>query len=125
MSKKVIIIGGNGAGLSAASQIKKLKPQWEAIVLEKGPYISYASCGIPYYIAGLVPELQDLFHLSPAQLAGPVEAVKRIDVFASAIHSGMTLGELFHLDLSYSPPYSGVFDPVLLAARVGKKYITK
>lgn len=65
MNKKVCIIGGNGAGMSAASQIKKLKPHWEAVVLEKSPYISYASCGIPYYIAGVVPELQNLLHLSP------------------------------------------------------------
>ncbi len=65
MTERVIIIGGNGAGLSAASQIKRLKPQWEAVVLEKGPYISYASCGIPYYISGQVPNIEQLFNLSP------------------------------------------------------------
>lgn len=65
MERKVCIIGGNGAGLSAASQIKKLKPHWEAVVLEKGPFISYASCGIPYYVAGLVSDIQSLLHMSP------------------------------------------------------------
>ncbi|MDW7649706.1 MAG: FAD-dependent oxidoreductase [Bacillota bacterium] len=66
--KKVIVIGGNAAGLSAASQIKRQKPAWETIVIEKGRYISYAACGIPYYIAGLVPELDELIELTPKQV---------------------------------------------------------
>lgn len=56
-----------------------------------------------------------------AQLAGPLDAVKRIDTFACAIHNGMTLDDLFELDLAYAPPFSPVYDPVLVAARVGRK----
>ncbi len=62
---KVIIVGGNAAGMSAASQIKRQQPEWETIVLEKGEFISYAGCGMPYYIAGTVPRLEDLLELSP------------------------------------------------------------
>jgi NADPH-dependent 2,4-dienoyl-CoA reductase/sulfur reductase-like enzyme len=58
-----------------------------------------------------------------AQLAGPVEAVKRIDVWATVITSKMTLNNVYNLDLAYSPPFSPVWDPVLLAARVGRKHI--
>ncbi|HAP32534.1 MAG TPA: hypothetical protein DCQ14_05725 [Firmicutes bacterium] len=65
MSKTVIIIGGNGAGLSAASQIKRLQPAWEMIVYEKGTHISYAGCGMPYYIEGIIPRFADLFELTP------------------------------------------------------------
>ncbi len=66
MSKKrVLIIGGNAAGLSAASQVKRLKPDWEAIVFEKGKYISYAGCGMPYHIEGIVPNLADLIEITP------------------------------------------------------------
>lgn len=65
MSKKVVVIGGNAAGMSAASQVKRLKPDWEAIVFEKSEYISYASCGMPYYIEGLVAELHHLMELTP------------------------------------------------------------
>ncbi len=62
---KVLIVGGNAAGMSAASQIKRQKPGWQVTVLEKGPYISYASCGIPYYIGGQVESAEDLIALSP------------------------------------------------------------
>ncbi len=65
MSKTVIIVGGNGAGLSAASQVKKLQPQWKVIVYEKGGYISYASCGMPYFLEGIVKDFKDLLELSP------------------------------------------------------------
>ncbi len=58
-----------------------------------------------------------------AQLAGPLDSVKRIDVYATMIYNGMTLKEAFNLDLSYAPPFSPVYDPVLLAARVGRKHL--
>lgn len=53
-----------------------------------------------------------------AQLVGPDSFAKRIDVLAAAIQSRCTLEELAGLDLSYSPPYSAVWDPVLVAANV-------
>ncbi|UMZ75147.1 FAD-dependent oxidoreductase [Natranaerofaba carboxydovora] len=63
MSKKVIVIGGNAAGLSAASQIKRTNPAWETIVIEKTDEVSYAGCGIPYYIQGKIKDHEDLFAL--------------------------------------------------------------
>ena len=51
---RVLIIGGNAAGMSAASQVKRQKSDWDVMVFEKGPYISYAACGIPYHVEGLV-----------------------------------------------------------------------
>ncbi len=56
-----------------------------------------------------------------AQLAGRLEAVKRIDTYATAIFGGMTIDQVFDLDLAYAPPFSPVYDPVLLAARVARK----
>lgn len=66
-SQKVIVVGGNGAGMSAASQVKRQKPDWEVVVLEKGFYISYAGCGMPYYIEGLIPEFERLIELTPEE----------------------------------------------------------
>lgn len=63
--KKVIAIGGNAGGLSAASQVKRQQPDWDVIVLEKGQYISYAACGIPYHVEGIVPSLDNLMGVSP------------------------------------------------------------
>jgi NADPH-dependent 2,4-dienoyl-CoA reductase/sulfur reductase-like enzyme len=51
------------------------------------------------------------------QIVGKEGAAKRIDVVAAALHAGFTVGEMVNLDLSYAPPYSPVWDPVLIAAR--------
>jgi len=64
MKKKVVVIGGNAAGMSAASQVKRLQPEWEAVVLEKSEYFSYASCGMPYYLEGIIPEISNLMEFS-------------------------------------------------------------
>jgi NADPH-dependent 2,4-dienoyl-CoA reductase/sulfur reductase-like enzyme len=56
-----------------------------------------------------------------AQIAGPVLEAKRIDVFAMALHHGLTIEDLQRLDLSYAPPFAPVWDPILVAANVAAK----
>ena len=63
---RILIIGGDAAGMSAAMQIRRRQPDWKITVLEKGRYTSYASCGIPYYLARDVPDLEDLVVVSPS-----------------------------------------------------------
>ena len=65
MDKTFVIIGGDAAGMSAASKIKRMRPDAEVIVFEKGPYISYAACGIPYWLAGIIPSREKLQVLTP------------------------------------------------------------
>lgn len=50
---KLVVIGGNAAGMSAASRLKRRAPEWEAVVLEQSREVSYGACGLPYYVAGL------------------------------------------------------------------------
>ncbi len=57
---RLVVIGGNGAGLSAASLVHRRKPDVETLILEKSPYSSYGSCGLPYYIEGLVKDPMEL-----------------------------------------------------------------
>ena len=52
-----------------------------------------------------------------AQIVGVEGAAKRIDVFATALFAGMTVGDLMYVDLSYAPPFAPVWDPILIAAR--------
>ncbi|SES19326.1 FAD-dependent oxidoreductase [Salipaludibacillus aurantiacus] len=56
----VVIIGGDAAGMSAAMQIVRAQPDWKITVLEKGAIYSYAQCGLPYYIGGVVQDSNDL-----------------------------------------------------------------
>jgi NADPH-dependent 2,4-dienoyl-CoA reductase/sulfur reductase-like enzyme len=62
--EKILIIGGNAAGLTAASRAKRIDPRLDVTVLEKGPHISYSTCGIPYFLARLVRE-EDLISFTP------------------------------------------------------------
>jgi NADPH-dependent 2,4-dienoyl-CoA reductase/sulfur reductase-like enzyme len=56
-----------------------------------------------------------------AQMAGRDGVAKRIDVFATALHAGMTLDEMAELDLSYAPPFAPVWDPILMAVNAALK----
>jgi CoA-dependent NAD(P)H sulfur oxidoreductase len=60
-----------------------------------------------------------------AQMIGGDAVAKRIDVFATALHARMTLAQVEALDLAYAPPFSPVYDPILIAAGVGVKALAK
>lgn len=63
--EKLIVIGGDAAGMSAASKIRRENPEKEIIVFEKSKYTSYSACGIPYFIAGKVNSADELIVRSP------------------------------------------------------------
>jgi NADPH-dependent 2,4-dienoyl-CoA reductase/sulfur reductase-like enzyme/rhodanese-related sulfurtransferase len=52
---KVVIVGGVAGGASCAARLRRLNESAEILVVERGPYISYANCGLPYYVGGLIP----------------------------------------------------------------------
>jgi NADPH-dependent 2,4-dienoyl-CoA reductase/sulfur reductase-like enzyme len=62
---KLIVIGGNPAGLSAASAVRRAHLDWEIIVYEMGEYVSYGGCGLPYYISDVVESKNMLITLTP------------------------------------------------------------
>jgi NADPH-dependent 2,4-dienoyl-CoA reductase/sulfur reductase-like enzyme len=63
--RKLIVIGGDAAGMTAASKIRREQPKRGIIVFERGHHTSYAACGIPYYIAGQVESEEDLIARKP------------------------------------------------------------
>ena len=60
MGQKVLIVGGGAGGATAAARLRRLDESLEIIIFEKGPYISYASCGLPYYIGDMIKERERL-----------------------------------------------------------------
>ncbi|MXR51767.1 FAD-dependent oxidoreductase [Halovenus sp. WSH3] len=68
MSDPFVVVGGDAAGLSAASKCKREDPDRDVIVYEKSEWISYAHCGMPYYVKGEVDSIGDLLSLSPAEV---------------------------------------------------------
>lgn len=69
MSKRVLIVGGVAGGASAATRLRRLDEHAEIIMFERGEYISFANCGLPYYIGGTIKKRDDL-------LVQTVEAMK-------------------------------------------------
>lgn len=67
MAERLVVIGGDAAGMSAASNARKGRPDLEIVVLEKGRHTSYAACGIPYVIAGDVDDLDELVVRTPQE----------------------------------------------------------
>ena len=55
MSKKIIIIGGVAGGATAATRLRRLNEEDHIILFEKGEYISFANCGLPYHVGGVPP----------------------------------------------------------------------
>ncbi|MCP4902946.1 MAG: FAD-dependent oxidoreductase [bacterium] len=66
-SSRVLVIGGVAAGMSAASQVKRRSPGSEVVVFERGEYISYGSCGIPYNLEDPERDIKDLVVVTPEQ----------------------------------------------------------
>lgn len=65
MGKKVIIVGGVAGGASTAARLRRMDEQAEIIMMERGPYISFANCGLPYYIGGTIAERSALLVQTP------------------------------------------------------------
>ncbi len=76
MPDRLIVVGGDAAGMSAATNARRRRPDLEIVVLEKGNHTSYSACGIPYLVSGDVAELDDLVVRTPQQF----RSLHRIDV---------------------------------------------
>jgi len=57
---KVIIVGGVAGGASCAARLRRLDERVEILMVERGPYVSYANCGLPYYVGGIIEKESSL-----------------------------------------------------------------
>lgn len=64
-AKKIVIVGGVAAGATAAARVRRLDETAEIILLERGPYVSFANCGLPYHIAGTIEKRSKLLLQTP------------------------------------------------------------
>jgi len=63
--RRVLIVGGVAGGASAAARLRRLDERAQIVMFERGPYISFANCGLPYYVGGTIPERGDLLLQTP------------------------------------------------------------
>lgn len=135
MKNKVVIIGGVAGGASAATRLRRLDEEADIVILEKDSYISYANCGLPYYIGGTIQERSKLLLQTPEMMNRRFNIDVRInneavgvDPVRKVVHvrrngSDETYEESYdYLILSpgakpVKPPIEGINDPRILTLR--------
>lgn len=65
---KVLIVGGVAGGMSAATRLRRLNERAEIVVFDKGPYVSFANCGLPYHVSGIIEDRESLLVQTPESL---------------------------------------------------------
>jgi NADPH-dependent 2,4-dienoyl-CoA reductase/sulfur reductase-like enzyme/rhodanese-related sulfurtransferase len=120
---KIVIIGGVAGGMSAATRARRLDASAEIIVLEKSGHVSYANCGLPYYVGGVIEEEKDLLLQTPESLharfrldvriSSEVTAINRVNKTVS-VRNLLTkeVSEISYDKLILSPGASPVVPPI-------------
>jgi NADPH-dependent 2,4-dienoyl-CoA reductase/sulfur reductase-like enzyme len=85
MRRRLVVVGGDAAGLSGAAEARRTDPDLEIVVLERGPDVSYSACGLPYWIGGEVARESDLVSHDPAYFAERRDIEVRTGVEATGI----------------------------------------
>src|SRR4030043_933904 len=97
MKKRLLVVGGVAAGPKVAAKARRCDPEMEIVIYQEEDDISYAGCGIPYYVSGVIKERQELISRTPGQFAQEEirilknRRIERIDVHNHAI-SGKKIG---------------------------------
>ena len=112
-SKKIVIIGGVAGGASAAARARRLSEEAEIILLERGPYVSFANCGLPYHIGGEIVERDRLLVTTPEQLRTRFRLDVRTRNEVTAIHPSEKEVEIKNLETG--KVYRETYDTLILS----------
>lgn len=85
MSKTVVIVGGVAGGMSTATRLRRLDPSAHIIVLERSTYVSYANCGLPYHMGGVITDREALILQTPEGLRARFDLDVRVGTLVTSI----------------------------------------
>ncbi len=110
---KIVIVGGVAGGASAAARARRLSEDSEIVLVERGPDVSFANCGLPYYLGGTIADRQKLLVVTPERL----EARMRLDVrVRSSVESIDRQAKTVSIhDLESGRIYDEAYDKLILA----------
>ena len=83
---KVVIVGGVAGGATAAARIRRLDEKAEIVVFERSGYISYANCGLPYYIGGVITDPDELTLQTPQSFFSRFHIEMKVHHEVTAVH---------------------------------------
>ncbi|NLV74529.1 MAG: FAD-dependent oxidoreductase [Chloroflexi bacterium] len=122
---KIVVIGGVAGGASAAARLRRNDESAEIILLERGKYVSFATCGLPYHIGGVIPERNALLVSTPEKLRDEFnldvrtqQEVTRIDPVAKTVEvrnlaEGGSLYQLSYDKLVLAPGAMPLVPPII------------
>lgn len=110
---KVVIVGGVAGGASAAARLRRLDENAQIVILERTGYVSYANCGLPYYIGGVIKEQRSLTLQTPASFAARFNVDARVRQEVIAIDR--TNKQVMVRDLESDREYQEEYDKLILA----------
>jgi len=110
---KYIIVGGVAAGMSAAARLRRLDESAEIVVLEKGSHVSYANCGLPYYIGDVITDRDSLLLQTPESFKKRFEVEVRIRHEVLSVDTKRNLVRVKELETGRE--YDDAYDRLLLA----------
>jgi NADPH-dependent 2,4-dienoyl-CoA reductase/sulfur reductase-like enzyme/rhodanese-related sulfurtransferase len=82
---KTIIVGGVAGGMSAATRLRRLDESAEIVIFEQGPYVSFANCGLPYFIGGIIEDRSQLLLQTPQSLGKRFNLDVRVNTRVTSI----------------------------------------
>ncbi|MBN1319940.1 MAG: FAD-dependent oxidoreductase [Thermoleophilia bacterium] len=112
-AEKLVIVGGDAAAMSAASQARRGRADLGIVAFEKGRYVSYAACGIPYYVGGLIDSFDKLLIRTPEEFQRKQNIEAR--VLQEVIHILPAEAKVVVRDLESSEEYEEPYDHLLIA----------
>ncbi|KXS47077.1 MAG: FAD-dependent pyridine nucleotide-disulfide oxidoreductase, partial [Halanaerobium sp. T82-1] len=113
MSKKVVIVGGVAGGASTAARLRRMDEDLEIIMLEKGEYISFANCGLPYHIGEVIKDREKLLVQTPQSMQERFKIDVRIQHQAVKINRQQKSVEI--KDLKSGEIYTESYDKLVLS----------
>ncbi|NHI93406.1 MAG: pyridine nucleotide-disulfide oxidoreductase [Candidatus Lokiarchaeota archaeon] len=111
--KRVIIVGGVAGGASAATRLRRMKEDIEIIMLDKGSYVSFANCGLPYYIGNIIKERESLELVTPQEFKDRFNIDVRVNNEVISINREKK--SVFIKDLEKNSGYELSYDYLILS----------
>jgi NADPH-dependent 2,4-dienoyl-CoA reductase/sulfur reductase-like enzyme/rhodanese-related sulfurtransferase/TusA-related sulfurtransferase len=113
MAIKILIVGGVAGGASAAARLRRLDEHAEIIMFEKGDYISFANCGLPYYIGGTIAEKEKLLLQTPESFRKRFNVDVRVGSEVTKINTANKTVEVY--DSKNGKKYTESYDKLILS----------
>lgn len=112
-SRKVVVIGGVAGGMSAATRLRRLDEHAEIVVLERGGFVSFANCGLPYHLSGTISDRSSLILQNPQSLAARFGLDVRVKSDVTAIDLETKTLTVFNLETKEE--YTELYDFLVLS----------